>query len=99
VGPDALVGVAMERSLELMVALLGVLKAGGAYVALDPAYPRERLAAMLDDARPAVGLPQRHVRARLPLDTEDESEGDRGASVVLVLDAGWDGTDLDHAGD
>ena len=45
-----LVGVCAERSLEMVVALLGVLKAGGAYVPLDPAYPRERLAFMLADA-------------------------------------------------
>ena len=50
VGPDVLVGVCAERSLELVVALLGVLKAGGAYVPLDPDYPAERLAFMLEDA-------------------------------------------------
>ncbi len=54
VGPDQLVGVCAERSLELVIALLGVLKAGGAYVPLDPAYPRERLEFMRDDS--AVGL-------------------------------------------
>src|SRR5205085_2193053 len=47
VGPDVAVGVCMERSLQLVVALLGVLKAGGAYVPLDPSYPPERLAFML----------------------------------------------------
>ena len=45
-------GVCLERSLELVVALLGVLKAGGAYVPLDPAYPSGRLASMLEDAAP-----------------------------------------------
>ena len=95
VGPDALVGVAMERSLELMVALLGTLKAGGAYVALDPVYPRERLLAMVEDSRPAVVLTQSHVRARLPLD----GDGDRPAPVVLVLDAGWNGADGDSEAD
>jgi non-ribosomal peptide synthetase component F len=50
VGPEVLVGICMERSVEMMIALLGVLKAGGAYVPLDPTYPPERLAVMLDDA-------------------------------------------------
>ena len=49
-----------------MVGLLGILKAGGAYVPLDPAYPRERLAFMLEDARPPVLLTQAHLRAPLP---------------------------------
>ena len=49
VGPEVLVGICMERSLEMVVAMLGVLKAGGAYVPLDPAYPRERIAFMLHD--------------------------------------------------
>ncbi|HLK57869.1 MAG TPA: amino acid adenylation domain-containing protein, partial [Chthonomonadaceae bacterium] len=52
VGPDVLVGLAMERSLEMAVALLGILKAGGAYLPLDPANPHERLQAILEDARP-----------------------------------------------
>lgn len=49
VGPEVLVGICMERSLEMVVGLLGILKAGGAYVPLDPAYPTERLAFMLED--------------------------------------------------
>ncbi|MFI5470416.1 amino acid adenylation domain-containing protein [Streptomyces cacaoi] len=56
VGPDTVVGVHLERSLELMVALLAVLKAGGAYLPLDTGYPRERLAFMLADARVPVLL-------------------------------------------
>ena len=51
VGPEALVGVAVERSVEMVVALLAVLKAGGAYVPLDPSYPTERLAFMWEDAQ------------------------------------------------
>ena len=48
-GPDVPVGVCLEHSLEIVIALVGVLKAGGVYVPLDPAYPNERLAFMLED--------------------------------------------------
>nr|WP_092067195.1 amino acid adenylation domain-containing protein [Dendrosporobacter quercicolus]NSL46456.1 amino acid adenylation domain-containing protein [Dendrosporobacter quercicolus DSM 1736]SDL51088.1 amino acid adenylation domain-containing protein [Dendrosporobacter quercicolus] len=50
VGPDSIVGVLMERSLEIVIALVGILKAGGAYLPLDPTYPEERLEFMLEDA-------------------------------------------------
>ena len=52
VGPEVLVGICVERSLDMVVGLLGILKAGGAYVPLDPAYPQERLAFMLADSQP-----------------------------------------------
>ena len=58
VGPEVLVGLCTERSLEMVVGLLGILKAGGAYVPLDPAYPQERLAFMLEDAQVSVLLTQ-----------------------------------------
>ncbi|MEW5860347.1 MAG: amino acid adenylation domain-containing protein [Cyanobacteriota bacterium] len=58
VQPDVLVGICMERSLEMVVALLGILKAGGAYVPLDPTYPKERLAFMLADAQVSLLLTQ-----------------------------------------
>jgi amino acid adenylation domain-containing protein/non-ribosomal peptide synthase protein (TIGR01720 family)/FkbM family methyltransferase len=61
VGPDVLVGVCAERSLEMVVALLAVLKAGGAYTPLDPDYPSERLAFMLRDAQAPVLLTQRRL--------------------------------------
>ena len=51
VGPDTLVGLHVQRSLEMLVGMLGVLKAGGAYVPLDPSYPADRLAFMLADSR------------------------------------------------
>ena len=66
VGPDVIVAICMERSIELVVALLGVLKAGGAYLPLDPDYPRDRLHFMIEDSRPPVLLTQKHVRHNLP---------------------------------
>lgn len=66
VGPDKLVGICIERSIDMVVALLGVLKAGGAYLPLDPHYPRERLAYMLDDAAPAVVLTHGSLAGVLP---------------------------------
>ena len=66
VGPESLVGIALERSMEMVVALLGVLKAGGAYLPLDPDYPQARLAHMLADACPTVVLTSGALRARLP---------------------------------
>ena len=55
-GPESLVAVAMERSVDLVVALLAVVKAGGAYVPIDPAYPAERIGYMLRDAGPVLVL-------------------------------------------
>ncbi len=66
VEPETLVGLCAERSLEMIVGLIGILKAGGAYVPLDPAYPSERLAFMLSDTRVPVLLGQEHLMARLP---------------------------------
>ena len=80
VGPDVLVGVCMERSPDMLVALLAVLKAGGAYVPLDPTYPQQRLSLILDNARPQVLLTQQSVRDALPpcearlIETDTESE-------------------------
>ncbi len=67
VGADSLVGVCMERSVEMVVALLGVLKAGGAYVPLDPEYPTDRLFMMIEDSQPTVLLTQQHLIERLPV--------------------------------
>jgi amino acid adenylation domain-containing protein/non-ribosomal peptide synthase protein (TIGR01720 family) len=67
VGPDVLVGICLERSIEMVVALLGVLKAGGAYVPLDPQYPAERLAYMIQDASARVLLSQASLGDRLPV--------------------------------
>ena len=62
VGPEVRVGVLLERSIEMVVALLGVLKAGGAYVPLDPQYPQSRLAFMLEDAQAQILLTQRSLQ-------------------------------------
>ncbi|MEU9835857.1 amino acid adenylation domain-containing protein [Streptosporangium sp. NPDC048047] len=80
-GPGSLVGVCAERSLELVPALLGVLKAGSAYVPLDPDYPADRLAFMIEDAGAPVLLTQEHLVPRLPGVT----------ATVLTLDtpAAW----------
>jgi len=66
VGRNILVGICVERSLEMLVGLLGILKAGGAYVPLDPAYPSDRLAFMLEDSQPRVLLTQTSLHKRLP---------------------------------
>ena len=62
VGPDVLVGICVERSLDMFVGLLGILKAGGAYVPLDPAYPKERLSLMREDSGIAVVLTENDLR-------------------------------------
>ena len=79
VGPETLVGISMERSLEMVVGLLGILKAGGAYVALDPSYPKERLAFMLADTNALVLLTRQATLESLP---------EHGARVVS-LDTDW----------
>ena len=66
VGPEIRVGLLVERSIEMVVGVLGVLKAGGAFVPLDPAYPKERLAFMLRDCRAAVLLTQKRLLEELP---------------------------------
>src|SRR3569832_2251419 len=80
VGPEARVGSCVERSLEMVVGLLGILKAGGAYVPLDAAYPEERLRFMVADAQVRVLLTQEQLLGRLP---ENEAR-------VVCLDRDWD---------
>jgi amino acid adenylation domain-containing protein len=79
VGPDRPVGICVERSIEMVVGILGILKAGGAYVPLDPSYPPERLAHMLNAAAPQVLLIHERLRKRLP----------ETAAAVVALDADW----------
>src|SRR5262249_50267412 len=66
VGPETIVAVCMERSIEMVVGLLGILKAGAAYLPLDPTYPKERLAFMLSDARAAAVLTQASLKEIVP---------------------------------
>ncbi len=86
-GADVLVGVCVERSLEMMVGLLGILKSGAAYVPLDPTYPAERLAFMLQDAEAPVLVTQRALLPKLPAHScaaicvDDEPAGSSPPSV------------------
>lgn len=85
VGPEVLVGICMERSLELVVGLLGILKTGGAYVPLDPGYPKERLVFMLKDSDVPVLLTREALLARLPDFNDFQSSS--GRTTVVRLDA------------
>ena len=66
VGPDVLVGICIERSIELIVSLLGILKAGGAYIPLDPSYPEERIKFMIDDSNSGILLTTNNLLKYLP---------------------------------
>jgi microcystin synthetase protein McyA len=79
VKPELLVGICIERSLEMIVGLLGILKAGGAYVPLDPSYPKERLSYMLEDTGVKVLLTQRSLTELLP----------ENQAIVVSLDGDW----------
>jgi amino acid adenylation domain-containing protein len=80
VGPDTVVGVMLERSLEMLVGVLGVLKAGGAYLPLDPEYPAERLQFMLADAAVPVLLTQKHLAHNIAAEVE----------IIRLDDVEWD---------
>lgn len=79
VGPDVLVGICVERSLEMIVAILAILKAGGAYIPLDAAYPQQRLSLMLTDSQLSVLLTQQHLLAQLP----------KYQAHIVCLDRDW----------
>lgn len=87
VGPDVLAGICLERSIDMVVALLGVLKAGGAYVPMDPQFPRERLAFMAEDARMSV------------LVTEDRLRGLVAAPGAAVLSVDGDRDEIEREDD
>jgi amino acid adenylation domain-containing protein len=79
VAPGVRVGLYVQRSVEMVVGLLGILKAGGAYVPMDPMYPKERLRFMLDDAQASVLLTQQRLIAELP----------KSDASLVCLDADW----------
>src|SRR5579872_2124321 len=86
VGPDVKVALYLERSVELVVAMLGVLTAGGAYVPLDPLHPRQRLAYIMEDAHPLAMITRKGLQAGAPAH----------GSQVLLMDPGatWPGLEL-----
>ena len=67
IGPEVIVGIYVERSLEMIVGVLAILRAGGAYLPLDPTYPSQRIQFMLEDARVCVLLTQRRLAPSLPV--------------------------------
>lgn len=79
IGPEVLVGICVERSIEMIVGLLGIFKAGGAYLPLDPSYPQERLNYMLSDSQVSVLLTQQRLVEKLP---EHQAQ-------IFCLDADW----------
>ncbi|MDZ8189167.1 MAG: amino acid adenylation domain-containing protein [Nostoc sp. ChiSLP02] len=80
VGSEVLVGICVERSLEMLIGILGILKAGGAYLPLDIAYPQERLAFMLSDSQVSILLTQQHLVEKLP---EHQAR-------IICLDTDWE---------
>ena len=69
---DTLIGLCLDRSLEMVIGILGVLKAGGAYVPMDPAYPQDRIDYLLSDTAAALVLSQRHLGEGSELDLPEE---------------------------
>jgi amino acid adenylation domain-containing protein len=93
VGPEKLVGICVDRSLEMVIGLLGILKAGGAYVPLDPTYPRERLTFMLKDSEVSVLLTQEsHIEdGRLTRENSDPLSSILDSQMKIVcLDTNWE---------
>jgi amino acid adenylation domain-containing protein len=92
IGPEKLVGICAERSIEMVVGLLGILKAGGAYVPLDPAYPKQRLRFMLEDSQVSVLLTQERFIEDRQWRMDD---GDSRPSIfrprlqIVCLDRDW----------
>ena len=82
VGPETIVGICIERSLDMVIGLLGILKAGGAYLPLDPAYPPERLAYMLEDSQTPLLLTHQNLIERLPESVKDDIH-------IVCLDQNW----------
>lgn len=102
VGPNVLVGICVERSLDMVVGILGILKAGGAYVPLDPSYPKDRLAFMIEDSGISVVIAQKqalvgvtpHGATILDLDTTALEVTDQDSQFTANLDSGATPDDL-----
>ncbi len=88
VGPDSRVGICVERSLEMVVGLLGILKAGGAYVPLDPSYPAQRLKYMLSDSTPVLLLTDETGRVALSGEVPSVPVIDLQQDVEVLVGAG-----------
>ncbi len=89
VGPEVLVGICVERSIDMVVGLLGIMKAGGAYLPLDPAYPQDRLGYMVGDSQVRILLTQEKLLARLPENARSKEK------LVVCMDTNWDEI-IDH---
>ncbi|HEX4122820.1 MAG TPA: amino acid adenylation domain-containing protein, partial [Verrucomicrobiae bacterium] len=97
IGPDALVAICVDRSADMLAGLLGILKAGAAYVPMDPAYPKERLAFMLEDSKAGVILTQRKLAGTLPktnartvcIDAQDEGLAISGGRAPCSQDLAY----------
>jgi amino acid adenylation domain-containing protein len=85
VGSEVLVGICLERSVDLIVGLLGILKAGGAYVPLDPSYPQERLLFMLEDAQLSLVISQLSL-----VSSFGQMANDKEQRAVICLDRDWE---------
>jgi non-ribosomal peptide synthetase component F len=86
-GKESLVGISIDRSLDMAVAILGILKSGAGYLPLDPEYPHERLAFMLRDAQPALVLTKSHLQEKF-----SPQHG------IVLIDESWDAI-LSHPGE
>ena len=78
-GPEKIVAVMMDRSIDMVTSLCAAFKSGGAYLPLDPTYPAERIAFMIEETQPSVILTQRHLRERLPTESKP----------VIVVEDAW----------
>jgi amino acid adenylation domain-containing protein len=100
IGPEVLVGICVERSLDLIVGLLGILKAGGAYIPLDPTYPQERLAFMLEDSQVSLLLTTSKIAQNSlyasgkaspnRIDSNEQSPINPEQLTVICLDKTWE---------
>jgi amino acid adenylation domain-containing protein len=87
VGPDDLVAVLLDRSTDMLIAMLGIMKAGGAYLPLDPVYPKDRLAFMVEDAKVSTVITQKKYSTLLPKTSTNKIEIDSEWSQIGKLDS------------